>query len=91
MNQPKKFTRTKLKYELYDGSVIELPKPLYSELKVLEATIKSIPADEKKAEESERVVRAFLISAGMTAEQLNGMELEHIFEIVDDMTGKKKA
>jgi hypothetical protein len=84
----KTLKRTKVQYDIY-GQVIEFDKPLYGRLKKLQEQITSIP-DENRGVESEKVVVEFMIEVGFPKELLLQMEMEHILEIVDDLTGKKK-
>lgn len=85
----KSFKRSKLTYDIY-GTAVEIDKPKYGRLKQLEAQLKALP-EEGRGQEAEKVIVEFMKELGIPGDLLMEMEMEHILEIADDITGKKKA
>jgi hypothetical protein len=78
-----KLERTKLKIDLY-GEIIEASKPTYGEVEALERELKEAKEDQPKIT---AVVKGFLGRSGIDASKV---EVEHLFQIIELITGKKK-
>lgn len=91
MSKPmKKLERTILKYELYDGTVMELHKPLYGQLDAVIAKLDELEKDPASGSTREEIER-FLLECGATEAQIKGLELDHIQDIFADLSGQKKS
>lgn len=86
MAPSKKFTRTIKEYEIYD-TVVSLKTPLFTQLEDFEAKMKEIKDDPK---EVKLLLSEFLFQVGLDQSVFNQMELPHIFELIEDLCGKKK-
>lgn len=82
-----KLTRSILKLDIY-GEIVELKKPTFGEVESLEKMIKESSGDSEKTKE---VLKSFLTSCGLQPELMQKMELEHVFQVVELLSGKKKA
>lgn len=79
-----KLERTKLKIDLY-GEIVEIKKPTYGEVEWLESEIKEASGDEEKAK---TIVKKFFVTLGLDP---SNIEVDHLFQILELITGKKKA
>lgn len=81
----KSFKRTEKEYEIY-GTVVKLRVPLFTRLEQFEVKMKEV---QKDPTQSKLIVFEFLSEIGLTKEVFEQMELDHIFELIDDLCGKK--
>lgn len=80
-----KFERTILKFDIY-GEIFEIKKPTYGEIEQFEIEFSS--GDVQKRLEA---VKNFLNTKGFTQEVLAKLEIDHIQEIFQYLSGKKKV
>lgn len=76
--------RSKLKLSIY-GSEYELSKPTYGQAIALQESIR-----EGGESKSMLIMKEFLVSLGLKSEVIEQMELQHVLDLIEFISGKKK-
>lgn len=76
--------RTKLKLSIY-GSEYEIHKPTYGQAAQLQENIKA-----GGEEKSMLIMKEFLVGLGLSADLIDNMELSHVLQLIEYISGKKK-